>query len=83
VHAPIPAALFTLNAFDVLRDGEFVTVDTSDAAVLFYDVTGRLSRRAPLEVRALANGPERAPQFVLADGMAVWVVWGLDVFYVR
>jgi hypothetical protein len=82
-RAPIPAAQFDPSAFDVLPNGEFVTVDRSEAALLFYDLTGNVARRVPFQARVTADGrQERPPHFVVADGTAVWLVWGLDVFHV-
>ena len=80
-RAPIPAG--QVGAFDILANGEFVTVDPSDAAVVMYDLSGRVTRRVPIQVRVIDGRIDRLPQFILADGMTVWVVWGLDVFYVR
>ena len=82
-RAPIAAAKFDLLAFDVLPNGEFVTVDPSDAVMLFYDVTGNVTRRVPFQTAVNADGrPDRPPHYVVADGTAVWLVWGLDVFHV-
>jgi hypothetical protein len=81
-RAPIPSAQFDLAAFDLLGNGEFVTVDPNDAVLLFYDLSGRVTRRVPFQARVVAGGLERPPHFVVADGAAVWLVWGLDVFHV-
>jgi hypothetical protein len=78
----IPTASFDLLAFNVLSSGEFVTIDPSDAVLLFYDLSGRVTRRVPFQARVVAGGLERPPHFLVADGTAVWLVWGLDVFYV-
>ena len=48
-----------------------------------YDLSGRVARRVPIQVRLIDGRIDRLPQFIVADGNAVWVVWGLDVFYVR
>lgn len=79
----IPAARFDLLSFALVSGGEFVTVDPNDAALLFYDVTGNMTRRVPFQAHVLADGRiDRPPHFVVADGVAVWLVWGLDVFHV-
>jgi hypothetical protein len=79
----IPAARFDLLAFALLPSGEFVTVDPNDAALLFYDITGTMTRRVPFQAHVLPDGRlDRPPHFVVADGTAVWLVWGLDVFHV-
>lgn len=81
-RASIPAAQFDLLAFDLLANGDFVTVDPSDAVLLFYDLSGRVTRRVPFQARVVGGRLERSPHFVVADGTAVWLVWGLDVFHV-
>jgi hypothetical protein len=80
-RAPIPAG--QVGPFDILASGELVTLDPNDAAVVTYDLSGRVMRRVPIQVRLLDGRIDRLPQFIVADGNAVWVVWGLDVFYVR
>jgi hypothetical protein len=81
-RVPIPAASFDLLAFNVLSSGEFVTVDPSDAVLLFYDLSSHVTRRVPFQARVVAGGLERPPHYLVADGTAVWLVWGLDVFHV-
>jgi hypothetical protein len=80
---PILAAKFDLFGFTVLAGGEFVTVDPSDPALIFYDFTGIPTRRVPFQAHVLADGRiDRPPHFVVGDGTAVWLIWGLDVFHV-
>ena len=79
----ILAAKFDLFGFALLPSGEFVTVDPNDAALLFYDVRGNVTRHVPFQAHVLADGRiDRPPHFVVADGTGVWLVWGLDVFHV-
>jgi hypothetical protein len=80
-RAPVPAG--QVGPFDILASGELVTLDPTDAAVVTYDLGGRVMRRVPIQVRLIDGRIDRLPQFIVADGNAVWVVWGLDVFYVR
>jgi hypothetical protein len=80
-RAPVPAG--QVGPFDILASGELVTLDPTDAAVVPYDLGGRVMRRVPIQVRLIDGRIDRLPQFIVADGNAVWVVWGLDVFYVR